>query len=144
MAIDVVALHHHGIRIEPTEDGAEKALGFYRDVLGLDADPGRTVVGVPGYWINVGGERHQTQIHLIGMTGSSKQAPSPEKDPTLPQVALSVRDIDATKKELDRLGVDYWGTGGVTGQYSEQVFVLDPAGNIIELHQEGTCRCRVA
>ena len=43
--------------------------------------------------------------------------------------------------ELDRLGVSYWTTKGVTGPEAEQVFVLDPFGNIIELHQEGTCRC---
>jgi len=29
------------------------------------------------------------------------------------------------------------------GPESEQIFLRDPAGNMIELHQIGTCRCVV-
>lgn len=57
-------------------------------------------------------------------------------------MALSVRDLQATKKELDRLGVDDWVTKDITDEYAEQGFVLDPAGNIIEHHQEGARRRR--
>jgi catechol 2,3-dioxygenase-like lactoylglutathione lyase family enzyme len=83
----------------------------------------------------------RSQLHLMGIEGTSKFAKSPDKDPALPHVALAVPDIRETKTELDRLGVSYWTTRGVTGPEQEQVFVKDPAGNMIELHQAGTCRC---
>jgi catechol 2,3-dioxygenase-like lactoylglutathione lyase family enzyme len=66
---------------------------------------------------------------------------SPERDPSNPHVALAVANIQATKKELDRLGVSYWFTRGVVGPESEQIFLRDPAGNMIELHQIDACRC---
>ncbi len=77
----------------------------------------------------------------MGIVGTSKFAQSPDKDPALPHVALAVADVQETKKELERLGVSYWTTRGVVGPDQEQVFVKDPAGNMIELHQAGACRC---
>jgi hypothetical protein len=32
----------------------------------------------------------------------------------------------------------------LVGENSDQVFVEDPFGNLIELHQIGTCRCNKA
>ena len=138
MAVKVIELHHHGIRIGHTPEGVQAAHDFYRDVLGLAPDSGRPDTIGPGYWMEVDG---RAQIHLMGIAGTSKFAPSPDKDPSLPHVALAVEDGQATKKELDRLGVEYWTTRGVTGPELEQVFIKDPAGNLIELHQAGTCRC---
>ena len=46
MAVKVLELHHHGIRVKPEE--TEKSLAFYRDVLGLAPDPGRpNIPGIP-------------------------------------------------------------------------------------------------
>jgi len=61
-------------------------------------------------------------------------------DPGRPTVA----DIRATKAELDRLGAVYWSMSGINGLEAEQVFVNDPCGNMIELHQIDQCRCRAA
>ncbi|MGH7279389.1 MAG: VOC family protein [Candidatus Rokuibacteriota bacterium] len=143
MAVEVLELHHHGIRVGPTRDDADTAMSFYRDVLGLSPDPGRpTIPTIEGYWMDVGGT---AQIHLMGVDGMSKFAQgSPDRDPSRPHVALAVADIQATKKELDRLGVTYWFTRGVVGPESEQIFMRDPAGNMIELHQIDTCRCVTA
>jgi len=142
MAIKVLELHHHGIRVGPNETEVEKAMTFYRDVLGLSPDPGRPhIPSIPGYWMDVGGA---AQIHLMGVSGMSKFAQGPGKDPSLPHVALAVPDIQGAKTELDRLGVDYWFTRGIVGPESEQIFMRDPAGNMIELHQVGTCRCNSA
>jgi catechol 2,3-dioxygenase-like lactoylglutathione lyase family enzyme len=77
----------------------------------------------------------------MGVTGSSKYAKGERRDPTLPHVALAVPDIQEAKRELDRMGVNYWTTVGITGPDAEQVFMEDPFGNMIELHQAGTCRC---
>ena len=139
MAVKALELHHHGIRVGPNEADVNKALAFYRDVLGLTPDEGRPhIPAVPGFWMDVGGK---AQIHLMGVTGTSRLAKGPDKDPSKPHVALAVPDIQEAKKELDRLGVAYWTIVGVTGPLAEQVFLSDPFGNMIELHQAGTCRC---
>jgi len=33
---------------------------------------------------------------------------------------------------------------GVVGPQSQQIFMHDPAGNMIELHEAGTCRCNAS
>ena len=142
MAITVLELHHHGIRVGPSPDEVKRALGFYHDVLGLSPDPGRPFIPtIDGHWMDVGGT---AQIHLMGVDGVSKFAKGPDKDPSRPHVALAVADIQETRKELDRLGVSYWVAEGVVGPESQQIFMYDPFGNMIELHQIDTCRCVVA
>jgi catechol 2,3-dioxygenase-like lactoylglutathione lyase family enzyme len=139
MAIEVLELHHHGIRIGPDAESVKKAHDFYHTVLGLDADPGRpTIPTIDGYWMDVGGT---AQIHLMGVDGQSKFAKGPGRDPSRPHVALAVADIQAARQELDRLEVDYWVAEGVVGPQSQQIFMHDPFGNMIELHQLDTCRC---
>jgi catechol 2,3-dioxygenase-like lactoylglutathione lyase family enzyme len=142
MAVKVLELHHHGIRIGPSEAEVKQALTFYHDVLGLDPDPGRPrIPTIDGHWMDVGGT---AQIHLMGVDGQSKFAQGPDRDPSRPHVALAVPDIQEARRELDRLGVDYWLTEGVVGPQSQQLFLKDPFGNMIELHQVGTCRCVAA
>jgi len=138
MAVKVLELHHHGIRIGPGEADLKKALHFYRDVLGLQVDEGRPEIrGVPGYWVYVG---DTAQIHLMGAAGLSPAAKGQGMDPTITHVALAVPDVQEAKKELDRLGAKYWTIQGLVGEY-EQIFLYDPFGNMVELHQIGTCRC---
>ena len=124
MAVKVLELHRHGIRIGPSADEVAKARKFYGDVLGLDHDPGRpNIPSIDGYWMDVGGI---AQIHLMGVAGQSKFAKGPGQDPSLPHVALAVADIQEAKKELERLGVDYWAAESVVGPQSLQIFMKDP------------------
>jgi len=142
MPIKVLELHHHGIRIGKTEEEVEQARAFYTDVLGLQADSGRpNIPGIPGFWLDVGDQTHSAQIHLMGAVGMSPVARSEIEDPTIAHVALAVEDIAEAKAELDQRGIWYWQIQGLVGQNSDQVFVRDPFGNVIELHQIGTCRC---
>ena len=139
MAVKVLELHHHGIRIGPAPEQVKQALGFYQDVLGLSPDPGRPAIPtIDGYWMDVGGT---AQIHLMGVAGASKFAQGPDKDPSSPHVALAVPDIQEARQELERMGVAHWVTTGVVGPESQQIFMKDPFGNMIELHQADTCRC---
>ena len=102
MAVKVLELHHHGIRVGPSPADVKKAYGFYHDVLGLDADQGRpTIPTIDGFWMDVGGS---AQIHLMGVDGASKFAQGPDKDPSRPHVALAVPDIQEAKEELDADG----------------------------------------
>jgi catechol 2,3-dioxygenase-like lactoylglutathione lyase family enzyme len=145
MAIKVLELHHHGIRIGKEPEEVDKARQFYTEVLGLQTDSGRpNIPGIPGFWMYVGQGDNTTQIHLMGAVGRSPMARSDKEDPTIPHVALAVEDIAEAKKELDARGIWYWQIQGLVGQYSDQVFVRDPFGNVIELHQIGTCRCNKA
>ena len=145
MPIKVLELHHHGVRISKTPEEVAKARYFYTDVLGLQADPGRPEIpGIPGFWVDIGDHKHATQIHVMGAVGMSPVARSDKEDPTLTHVALAVADIQEAKQELDRRGIWYWQIQGLVGQNSDQVFVQDPFGNVIELHQIGTCRCNKA
>lgn len=142
MAIQVLELHHHGIRIGKSAEDVEKAQQFYSEVLGLQTDTGRpTIPGIPGFWMYVGNDQHSAQIHLMGAEGRSPIARSDVEDPTIPHVALAVADIQEAKRELDQRGVWYWQIQGLVGQNSDQIFVRDPFNNVIELHQIGTCRC---
>lgn len=138
MAVKVLELHHHGIRVSPSE--TNKSLAFYRDVLGLVPDEGRPEIpGIPGYWMDCGND---TQIHIMGCEGTSRYAKGPKQDPTTLHVALAVPDVQEAKRELDRLDVKYWSIQSVVGPQLEQIFMDDPHGNLVELHEIGTCRCK--
>ena len=142
MAIKVLEIHHHGVRVDAGDKTLADVEKFYGDVLGLKCDEGRPdIPGIPGMWINVG---EVGQIHLIGGDQPSPVAKGPGEDPTRPHVAFAVRDIVETRKELERMGVPYWVIEGLTSPDSTQVFMNDPCGNMVELHQFDKCRCRAA
>lgn len=145
MPIKVLELHHHGIRIGKESEDLARAQAFYGDVLGLQTDTGRpTIPGIPGFWMYVGNDAQSAQIHLMGAVGTSSMARSAKEDPTLPHVALAVEDIQEARRELEQRGIWFWQIQGLVGPQSDQVFVQDPFGNVIELHQIGTCRCNKA
>lgn len=142
MPIRVVEIHHHAVRIDGDEKGLAANLEFYQGLLGLAPDNGRpNLPGVPGFWINVG---DTGQIHLIGGALPSPFAKGPGKDPATPHLALAVADIAEAKAELEKRGVTYWSLAGVVGPQAEQLFLHDPYGNTVELHQVDQCRCRLA
>jgi len=141
MAIRILELHHHAVRVPPSQAEAERSRDFYRDVLGLGTDPGRPdIPGVPGFWVNAGS---QSQVHLMGANGSLVDLDG-GIDPSAPHVAFAVADVAEARAELDRLGIGYRVLQGLVGPGSEQIFLRDPAGNLVELHQAGSCRCTAA
>ena len=134
-------LFRSGVRVDDDANLLKVTQDFYADVLGLHCDAGRpTIPGIPGAWVNVG---EVGQIHLIGGDLPSRFAQGPGKDPTAPHIAFGVESIVDTKAELDRLGADYWSLKGATGPDAEQLFLNDPCGNLVELHQYDKCRCRL-
>ena len=137
MAVKVLELHHHGIRVNPEE--TEKSLAFYRDVLGLarrrapeHSRHSRLLDGLR--------QRHADPHHGLRRNVALRQGP--RQDPTTLHVALAVPDVQEAKRELDRMGVKYWSIQSVVGPQLEQIFMDDPHGNLIELHEAGTCRCK--
>jgi len=77
MALDVLELHHHAVRMPLAKVAAMGA--FYGDVLGLDTDKGRwEIPGIAGYFLDMGND---CQIHLLGSDGPSPYSQGPGRDP---------------------------------------------------------------
>jgi catechol 2,3-dioxygenase-like lactoylglutathione lyase family enzyme len=103
----------------------EKAMHFYQDVLGCEPIE-RPDFGFPGAWLQAG----NVQIHLIvapeGMTGLGSNP-----DRTIPlanHTAFAVDDYQKTRDHLTEHGLEVVETSPEQGQ----MWVSDPAGNIIE------------
>jgi len=135
----VLDLHHHAIRVGDDPILATACRDFYVEVLGLSVDPGRqSQSNTPGDWLNVG---TGAQLHLIA---APVTAPGGGIDPQSPHVALAVADIGEAIAALEARGVSHRVTGRSGSLPNRRVFLCDPAGNGIELHQAGTCRCTAA
>ena len=111
-------IHHVSLNVTDTE----RALGFYRDVLGLAVLP-RPDFSFGGAWLDAGNGR---QIHLI-------EADVPAD---LGQhMAFRVSDIDAAVEMLREQGIEVGDPRPVGGTTIMQTFVSDPDGNRIEFTQ---------
>ena len=137
MTLKIAELHHIAVRISPGPDAVGAALRFYSDVLGFETDHVPWDRSGENQRINAGAH---AQIHLV--PGTPKAAlGSGEIDISAPHMACAVASIDDAQVELDRLTVPYRVVHGRLGPDSRRLFFADPAGNLIELHQLGTCRC---
>jgi class 3 adenylate cyclase len=137
MTLKVVELHQVALRIAPGPDAGGAALRFYGEILGLDPDHVPWERIEDGHRINAG---PTAQIRLMAGPTARPLAPG-ELDLSGPHLALAVAAIDETQAELDRLAIPYRIAHGRLGPESRRIFLADPAGNLIELHQLGTCRC---
>jgi glyoxylase I family protein len=118
---EVTAIHHVSLIVADTA----RALAFYRDLLGLEPDPGRPDLGYPGAWLNVGGG----QIHLLELPNPDPVEGRPRHGGRDRHLALTVRDLDALSARLEEAGV------AVTRSRSGRpaLFCRDPDANAIEL-----------
>lgn len=107
----------------------ERALGFYRDVLGLTVDPGRPDLGYPGAWLNVGDE----QIHLLELPNPDPVEGRPAHGGRDRHAALAVDDVDDLCVRLTGHGVAF--TLSKSGR--KALFCRDPDGNALEFIQTG-------
>ena len=112
-------LDHASVRI----DDLERSRRFYEGILGLVAAP-RPDLGVAGVWYALG----EAQLHLIQ---SPRMMPG-KIDPTDPHFAIDVGDLDAMRRQLTAAGIEMFDPGG------EQLWVLDPDGNTVELRASST------
>ena len=91
MAVEILEIHHTGVRIDNDATLLAATQDFYADVLGLHRDTSRpTIPGIPGAWINVG---EVGQFHLIGGNQPSPVAKGLGEDLTPPHVDYVVADI---------------------------------------------------
>jgi glyoxylase I family protein len=101
-----------------------RALGFYRDVLGLRVLPERPDLGYPGAWLAVGGQ----QIHLLELPNPDPVTGRPAHGGRDRHTAIMVRDLEPLKRALDAAGVGY--TLSRSGRAA--LFCRDPDGNALE------------
>jgi catechol 2,3-dioxygenase-like lactoylglutathione lyase family enzyme len=96
---------------------------FYEEVLGLAVIPRPGIPGVGGVWLVAG----EVEIHLVDAAVGDQ-----EIRPTDHHACFAVQDLDAAIAELESSGTAYLRSaqGNVV-----QIFITDPAGNVIELQQ---------
>lgn len=108
-------MHHVSINV----DDVGAAVAFY-ETLGLTARDDRPDFGFAGAWMDAGDQ----QLHLI-----AGEVPAAKGQ----HFALRVADLAATIDELRAKGLGVSDASPVgTGL---QAFVVDPCGNLVELHQ---------
>jgi len=102
---------------------------WYRDVLGLEGAWRPQIEGVPGAWFTVA----DAQLHLVG----SAERGDGSIDASAHHVCFGVTDLDAAVTELEQAGIRYRrGSQDHDGIPVAQIFVIDPAGNVVELQQD--------
>ncbi len=103
----------------------ERALHFYRDVLGLAPIP-RPDLPFPGAWLGGNG----IQVHLIvPPEGAPLGSPPPSLNPLGGHVAFAIDDYDRVVSALHAAGIETLEAGSQVGQ----LWVRDPDGHLIEL-----------
>lgn len=117
----VADIHHVSLNVAD----ADRALRFYRDVLGM------TVLDRPnfsfaGAWLDAGAGR---QVHLI----ETDAVPADVGQ----HVAFRVDDLDGVVAALRSAGVTVGDPSPVGDTAIRQAFVLDPDGNRLEFTQPG-------
>src|SRR4030067_1815938 len=90
---EFLAIQHVSVIVADTE----RALAFYRDVLGLPVDAQRPDLGYPGAWLTIGAQ----QIHLLELPNPDPVTGRPGHGGRGPHCALTLRDLDALRRGLE-------------------------------------------
>jgi glyoxylase I family protein len=123
--IEHLGIAHASVLVADTQ----RALGFYRDVLGMRVLPERPDLGYPGAWLAVG----EQQIHLLELPYPDPVTGRPAHGGRDRHMAIDVHDMAALKAALDSAGVSY--TASRSGRAA--LFCRDPDGNGIEIIEHG-------
>ena len=120
LMIEYKGILHASVVVADTE----RALSFYRDVLGLAVNPDRPEMKYGGAWLDIGPQ----QIHLLELPNPDPVTGRPEHVGRDRHTALGVNNVDALVKRLDEAGVAY--TLSRSGRRA--LFCRDPDGNGLE------------
>jgi len=120
--VKVTRVLHISVNVPGTLDETKR---FYADVLGLN-EADRPDLGVAGAWEWIDGS---AQLHLIDCEPGSAE----HINPAGPHFCVGVDDLEATVAELDARGIEHVRIG--EGK-SSQVWIRDPAGNVIEFQHD--------
>ncbi len=120
----VRAIHHISLLVADTE----RALGFYRDLLGLEVIE-RPALGFPGAWLVIGDQ----QLHLLELPNPDTGNERPEHVGRDRHLALAVDGLDDLAQQLSEAGIAL--SKSRSGRNA--IFCRDPDGNGVELIAAG-------
>jgi len=126
----ITRINHAAVNVTGKVDEAHD---FYVGLLGLPRVPIQ-LPGMPpveksdlGFWVEQAG----MQVHVIG-----REPLGGTPDPTQAHLSWYVEDLDTATRDLEARGIDMRVMG--EGQ-TRIIWVLDPAGNIVEFQQDPDC-----
>ena len=141
----LMRLHHVNI-VSPDLPGLDD---FYQKVLGLEQMEDLPLIPIKGFsdtssggvknpasFLRAGPDKNELQIHLCKNDSYLGARYGMSVNPVAQgHVAFRCDDIEEVKRRLDQHGVPYadYGVWAVKDWY--QIFVFDPAGTVIEVHQ---------
>jgi len=118
--MQIQSIHHVSLLVADTE----RALGFYRDLLGLKLIE-RPPLDFPGAWLAIG----ERQLHLLTLPNPDAAAERPGHVGRDRHLALNVAGLDTLAQRLEQAGIPM--TRSRSGRNA--IFCRDPDGNGIEL-----------
>jgi len=120
--LNVLRVHHANVRLPAASE--QQTRDFYGRILGLTPDPNFHVPTV-FHWLAGEG----TEVHM-------RYGPTPtmlKSGEVLPHhFALLVENLEDAKRWLTDQGVEYWEAD--VPDATHEIFIKDPAGNVIELY----------
>jgi glyoxylase I family protein len=138
-------LHH----VNVTSDNMGTLAAFYRDALGLELLPSPPMIATSandgkdgdeewdeGAKFFNAGDPTELQLHATRRQPYLAAQEGHQVNPLINgHFAFRTDDIEAVKTQLTENGIpfDDWGIWSVKGWY--QIFLTDPAGNMIEIHE---------
>lgn len=117
----VKAIDHCSVIVTDTET----ALGFYRDILGLQVDESRPDLGYPGAWLTIA----DSQIHLLQVPNPDTMSERPAHGGRDHHIALLVQDLSVFIERLQQASITY----STSKSGRKALFCRDYDGNAIEL-----------
>lgn len=138
------AIHHVTF---PTHD-ATVSSAFYRDVLGLDVGAPHTVgkgaVAFDKKKVDVVGDGNRG-VHLVAAVPDLAERAGIGINPSLGvHLAIEVEDLAQVRASLTEAGVYFVDVGEKFMPGMPQIYVYDPAGNLIEITQDAGTAGRLA
>lgn len=138
-------LHH----VNVTSDHMPTLVDFYKNALGLDLLPSPQMIATSAAGTDDGNEAWDNSAKFFDAgDGDELQIHATQRQPYLAaqeghsvnpliagHFAFRTDDIEAIKQQLTEANIpfDDWGVWSVEGWH--QIFLTDPAGNYIEIHQ---------
>jgi len=118
--MQIQSIHHVSLLVADTE----RALGFYRDLLGLKLIE-RPPLDFPGAWLAIG----ERQLHLLELPNPDAAVERPGHVGRDRHLALNVAGLDTLAQRLEQAGIPM--TRSRSGRNA--IFCRDPDGNGVEL-----------
>jgi len=130
--IPISGLAHIGIRVHDLERSVRfyELLGFTKTIGPIGPEPVAILDHVSGLEINL-------VLNAPNATEPNILMDVPEKHPGITHFALLCPDIMAAKERLEEAGILLSGGPIRFGPGAQGIFVRDPDGNVVELHQRG-------